>query len=80
MVFQHFNLFNNYSVLGNLMLAPVDLKRATKEEARETALKMLKKVGLEDKADAISLPAFGRSETACRHCKSALYESRYNAF
>lgn len=52
MVFQHFNLFNNYSVLGNLMLAPVDLKRATKEEARETALKMLKKVGLEDKADA----------------------------
>ncbi len=52
MVFQHFNLFNNYSVLGNLMLAPVDLKRATKEQARETALKMLKKVGLEDKADA----------------------------
>jgi len=34
------------------MLAPVDLKRATKEQARETALKMLKKVGLEDKADA----------------------------
>ena len=52
MVFQHFNLFNNYSVLGNLMLAPVDLKKATKEEAKETALKMLKKVGLEDKADA----------------------------
>ena len=52
MVFQHFNLFNNYSVLGNLMLAPVDLKKATKEEAKETALKMLKKVGLEDKSDA----------------------------
>ncbi|MDY6314357.1 MAG: amino acid ABC transporter ATP-binding protein [Clostridia bacterium] len=52
MVFQHFNLFNNYSVLGNLMLAPVDLKKATKEQARETALKMLKKVGLEDKAEA----------------------------
>ena len=52
MVFQHFNLFNNYSVLGNLMLAPVDLKKATKEEAKATALKMLKKVGLEDKAEA----------------------------
>ncbi len=52
MVFQHFNLFNNYSVLGNLMLAPVDLKKATKAEAMETALKMLKKVGLEDKANA----------------------------
>lgn len=52
MVFQHFNLFNNYSVLGNLMLAPVDLKKATKEEAKATALKMLRKVGLEDKAEA----------------------------
>ena len=52
MVFQHFNLFNNYSVLGNLMLAPVDLKKATKAEAMDTALKMLKKVGLEDKANA----------------------------
>ena len=52
MVFQHFNLFNNYSVLGNLMLAPVDLKKATRAEAMETAVKMLKKVGLEDKAEA----------------------------
>ena len=52
MVFQHFNLFNNYSVLGNLMLAPVDLKKATKDEAKQTALKMLKKVRLEDKATA----------------------------
>lgn len=52
MVFQHFNLFNNLNVMANLMLAPVDLKKATKEEAREQALQMLKKVGLEDKADA----------------------------
>ena len=35
MVFQHFNLFNNLSVLKNLTLAPVDLKKATKEEAKE---------------------------------------------
>lgn len=52
MVFQHFNLFNNMNVLRNLMLAPVDLKKATKEEARENALEMLKKVGMEDKAFA----------------------------
>lgn len=52
MVFQHFNLFNNLNVLQNLMLAPVELKKATKEEARERALNMLKKVGLDDKADA----------------------------
>ena len=52
MVFQHFNLFNNLNVLKNLMLAPVDLKKATKEEAKEQAIHMLEKVGLSDKADA----------------------------
>ena len=51
MVFQHFNLFNNMNVLRNLMLAPVDLKKATKEEARERAMEMLRRVGLEDKAE-----------------------------
>ena len=52
MVFQHFNLFKNLSVLRNLMLAPVDLKKATKEEARARAVQMLEKVGLADKVDA----------------------------
>ena len=52
MVFQHFNLFNNLSVMRNLMLAPVDLKKADKEQAREQALQMLDKVGLSDKIDA----------------------------
>ena len=52
MVFQHFNLFPHMNVLQNLMLAPVDLKKATKEKARERALQMLLKVGMEDKAEA----------------------------
>ncbi len=52
MVFQHFNLFPNMNVMRNLTLAPVDLKKATKEEARDHAMEMLKKVGLEEKADA----------------------------
>ena len=52
MVFQHFNLFNNMDVLHNLMLAPVDLKKATKAEAKEQAMMLLQKVGLADKADA----------------------------
>jgi len=52
MVFQHFNLFNNLNVLQNLMLAPVDLKKASKEQAKEQALLMLQKVGLSDKAEA----------------------------
>lgn len=50
MVFQHFNLFNNHNVIKNLMLAPVDLKKETKEQAKEHAMELLKKVGLEDKA------------------------------
>ena len=52
MVFQHFNLFNNLNVIQNLMLAPVDVKKMTKEEAREKALKMLERVGLSDKINA----------------------------
>ncbi len=52
MVFQHFNLFNNKNVLDNIMLAPVELKKMTKEEAHDKALKLLERVGLADKADA----------------------------
>ena len=52
MVFQHLNLFPHMNVMQNLMLAPVDLKKATKEKARERALQMLRKVGMEDKAEA----------------------------
>ncbi len=50
MVFQHFNLFNNMNVLRNLMLAPVDLKKADKATAERNAVAMLKRVGLLDKA------------------------------
>ena len=52
MVFQHFNLFNNLNVMGNMTLAPVELKKATKGEAKENALHLLNRVGLSDKAEA----------------------------
>ena len=52
MVFQHFNLFNNLNVIDNLTLAPVQVKKMKKDEAKELAMKMLGKVGLEDKAEA----------------------------
>ena len=52
MVFQHFNLFANMNVIDNLMLAPVDLKKASKEEARKTAMSLLETVGLADKAES----------------------------
>jgi polar amino acid transport system ATP-binding protein len=52
MVFQLFNLFNNLSVMGNMMLAPTELKKASKAEVRENAMRLLTRVGLADKADA----------------------------
>ncbi len=52
MVFQHFNLFNNKTIIENITLAPVHHKIMSKEEANENALKLLERVGLSDKADA----------------------------
>ena len=52
MVFQHFNLFANMNVIQNLMLAPVDLKKSTKEEAYSEAMRLLEMVGLTDKAES----------------------------
>ena len=64
MVFQHFNLFNNKTVLQNIMLAPVHVrckglklwdtkaKKTIKEEEKERAMALLKRIGLEEKANA----------------------------
>ena len=51
MVFQHFNLFPHMTVLGNITFAPVRLGLQTKEEANANAMRLLKRIGLEDKAD-----------------------------
>ncbi|MBQ6980034.1 MAG: amino acid ABC transporter ATP-binding protein [Clostridia bacterium] len=51
MVFQHFNLFNNLTVMQNLTLAPVELKLKTKEQAEAKGIELLKRIGLEDKAN-----------------------------
>ena len=50
MVFQHFNLFPHMDVLRNVTLAPVDLKKMSKEEAQKRGMELLKRVGLEEKA------------------------------
>ena len=52
MVFQHFNLFPNMTVLKNLTQAPITLLKKSKEEAEAHAMELLKKVGLDDRADA----------------------------
>lgn len=51
MVFQHFNLFPHLSVLDNITLAPMKLKQIDEETAKKTAMDLLKKVGLDNKAD-----------------------------
>ena len=51
MVFQHFNLFPHMTVLQNMTAAPIKLLKKPKEQARQEALELLKKVGLEDRAN-----------------------------
>lgn len=51
MVFQHFNLFPHMTVLENIMLAPVELKKMTKDDASRKGMELLKRVGLEEKAN-----------------------------
>lgn len=52
MVFQSFNLFSNFTVLENIMFAPVELKKMNKAAAKTKAMELLSRVGLADKADA----------------------------
>ena len=52
MVFQHFNLFANLTILDNIMLAPTKLGLMKADEAREKAMQLLNRVGLADKTDA----------------------------
>ncbi len=70
MVFQHFNLFSNLTIIDNITLAPVELKIMSKEEARDKALELLKRVGLEDKADAYPSQLSGGQKQRCAIARS----------
>ena len=59
MVFQHFNLFPHMTILDNMTLAPVKVKHMDKQQAKEKALALLKRVGLEDRADAYPIQLSG---------------------
>ena len=71
MVFQHFNLFNNKTVLGNITLAPIQLKLMNKEEANENALRLLElrecQTAVSARRAATRLHAFRRPKAANRH-------------
>lgn len=59
MVFQHFNLFPNMTAIDNITLAPVKVKKLDKKDAEDIAIKLLKKVGLEDKRDSYPVKLSG---------------------
>ncbi|MEG6566786.1 amino acid ABC transporter ATP-binding protein [Thermoanaerobacterium saccharolyticum] len=59
MVFQHFNLFPNMTAIGNITLAPIKVKKMDKKTAEDIAIRLLKKVGLEDKKDAYPVKLSG---------------------
>lgn len=70
MVFQHFNLFSNLTILKNITLAPVELKLMNKEETKGKAMELLKRVGLEDKADAYPRQLSGGQKQRCAIARS----------
>ncbi len=59
MVFQHFNLFPHKTIMENMILAPVKVKKEDEAAARERALKLLERVGLKDRADAYPIQLSG---------------------
>ncbi len=59
MVFQHFNLFPHKTVMQNMILAPMKVKKVPEEEAKKKALELLARVGLEDRADAYPIQLSG---------------------
>ncbi len=59
MVFQHFNLFPHKTIMGNMILAPVKVKKMPEEEAKKKAMELLARVGLEDRADAYPIQLSG---------------------
>ena len=59
MVFQHFNLFPHKTIMQNMILAPMKVKHVPEEEAKKKAMELLKRVGLEDRADAYPIQLSG---------------------
>lgn len=74
MVFQHFNLFPNKTILENLTIAPIKLKKLSKEEAQDKAMKLLQRVGLEEKANAYPSQLSGGQKQRVAICRALCME------
>lgn len=74
MVFQHFNLFPNKTILQNLTIAPIKLKGLSVEEANEKAMKLLERVGLSEKANAFPKQLSGGQKQRVAICRALCME------
>ena len=76
MVFQQFNLFNNHDVLNNCVVGQVKVLKRSKEEAKKTALKYLKVVGMDQIRQCKTKAIIRWSKTACCNCSRTFYGTR----
>ena len=76
MVFQHFNLFANLNVIQNIMLAPVELKKMTKGEARARGMELLEMVGLAEKAEVFPSKLSGGQKQRCACARAIINKPR----
>lgn len=80
MVFQHFNLFPHKTVIENIMLAPITVRRIPKEQARSKGMELLNKVGLADKAEAYPSSLSGGQKQRVAIARSLAMEPKIMLF
>jgi polar amino acid transport system ATP-binding protein len=80
MVFQSFNLFHHKTVLENLTLAPIKLKKEGKEQAEERGLRLLDKVGIKDKADSYPVQLSGGQQQRVAIARALAMEPKIMLF
>ena len=80
MVFQNFNLFGHMTTLNNVMLAPMQVKKMPKDEARELSIKILDRVGLSDKLDVYPASLSGGQKQRAAIARALAMEPEYMLF